>query len=182
MRIRYFLFLACFVLATAVTASAQANQSVYTNLDVKSCKTLEIDNSGSGGSVQQCPGVAGYKLRVLEGDLRQTVVVIRPNGSKNNLDLWTLVGGGGFSSVGAKAEWRMKQQNGKPTPVALIIRFNVSTASGDSSKVTSYLTVAKITPQQICLTDSVNPSPNANEEARRLADSAATRPCLKAAE
>ncbi len=181
MRIRYILFLISLVAATAITASAQGVQSVYTNLDSKSCKTLEVDNSGAGWSRQQCPGTAGYKLLVEEGDLRQTVVVVRPNGSKQDLNIPVLVGGGSFSSVGAKAEWRMKVQNGKRVPFALIIRFNVSDPS-DSAKQISYLTITKITPQEICLTDSVNPKASANEEARRLADSSANRPCLKRVE
>ena len=169
-------------LALVAVASAQALQSLYTDLGEKKCKTLEVNNEGAGYSIQQCPGVAGYKIIIEEGDLRQTIKVVRPNGSKHDLGLAMTIGGGGFSHVGPRAEWRVKTQSGKTVPVALIVRFNVSENAEDATKETSYLAVAKITPQQICLTDSVKPGPGQNEEARRLADSSATKPCLRVPE
>jgi hypothetical protein len=68
----------------------------------------------------ECPGVGGYKLHLLEGDLRQSINVIDPDRRKTELTLSNV--SGGFSSIGPTAEWRM---NGK-TPVALIISFSVS--------------------------------------------------------
>lgn len=43
----------------------------------------------------------------------------------------------------------------------------------------SYLTVSKITEDSACVTDAVKPVKNQNSEARKLADTAAGRPCLK---
>ena len=43
----------------------------------------------------------------------------------------------------------------------------------------SYLAVTKITPTEICVTDKILSGANANEDARRAADTAATKPCLK---
>jgi hypothetical protein len=179
---RYSLLLLCIVAASAANTATLPIQSVYTSMNPKTCKTLEVDNEGAGWSVQQCPGVAGYKLHITEGDLRQTIEVVKPDGSKHDLNLANLVGGGGFSSVGEKAEWRVKNQSGRQTPTALIVRFNVSENPEDSTKITSYLAVAKITPQEICLTDKVKPVPKANEKARQLADNSANKPCLKTVE
>lgn len=158
----------------SVSSFAQKNTSVYTNLDDKSCKTLESDSSGAGSYRGRCPGIGGYKLDLLEGDLRQTINVIAPGNKKFELNFWSFYSS--FSAIGQKAEWRMK---GK-TPVALIFRYNVSNPE-DSTKNTSYLMVAKVTKNEVCITDIVNPSKTQNVEAQKLADAASTKPC-KAAE
>ena len=178
MRVKYSLVLICIMLAFAATASAQAVQSVYTELSGKGCKTIEEDADSAGYMLQQCRGVAGYNLQVVSQDDRQTVVVVKPDGSKHELDLG-VIGGGGFSSLRGKAEWRVKRERGKIIPIALIIRLDVSTDSSNSEKITSYLSVSKITPQSICYIEAIDPSPNANVAARRMADSSANKPCYK---
>jgi len=170
-----FVLLLCFALTNFVAiqkGEAQtAATSIYTDLSAKKCKTLKEDDQGSE---QECKGTAGYKLLVLEGDIRQTVTVVTPKGKEFPLELWTVVSPA-FSSVGEKAEWRMKNKK----PVALIIRFNASENSEDSSKITSYLSVAKITANEICVTDVIKPGANQNELARKAADTAATKQCKK---
>ncbi len=158
------------LLAFSTVVSAQKITSSYTNLDDKSCKTLESDSSGAGSYRGRCPGVGGYKLDMLEGDIRQSINVIAPNKKTFELNFWSYYGG--FSSVGQKAEWRMKGAK----PIALIVRFNVANPE-DSTKNTSYLMVTKITAKEICVTDVVNPSKTQNEEAQKLADTAGTKPC-----
>src|SRR5688500_3444841 len=143
------------ILACAVCASAQSNRSVYTNLGEKSCRTIKSDSSEGGSYVGLCGGVGGYKLQVEEGDLRQNIQVITPAGQKHSLDLWTVVGSS-FSSLGEKADWRVRTQKGKLVPLALIVRYNVANPE-DSTKSTSYLAVAKITPTKICVTDKIAP-------------------------
>jgi opacity protein-like surface antigen len=175
---KYFLLLICIMLAFSATASAQAVQSVYTDLSGKTCKTLEEDADSAGYMLEQCRGVAGYKLQVVSQDDRQTVVVVKPDGSKHELDLG-VIGGGGFSGLRGKAEWRIKRQKGKIVPIALIIRLDVSTDPSDSTKITSFLSVSKITPQNICYIEAIDPSPDANVKARKLADSSADKPCYK---
>ena len=113
-----------------------------------------------------------------EGDLRQNLIVITPKGAKHSLELWDVVSGG-FSSVGPKAEWRMAMQDGKLSPVALIVRYNASEDPYQPKKMTSYLAVAKITPDEICVTEKISPGPKANDDARRAADAAPAKPCLK---
>jgi hypothetical protein len=161
--------------------SVAQNRSQYTSLEVKQCRTIKTETTGAGDYEGRCPGVAGYSLTLLEGDLRQNIIVNTPKGTKHSLELWDVISGG-FSSVGSKAEWRMANQNGKLAPVALIIRYNASENPDKPEQRTSYLAVAKITHTTICITDKISPSATANVDARRAADSAANKPCLKSPE
>jgi hypothetical protein len=104
--------------------------------------------------------------------------VFAPDRKAHPLNLWQVISTG-FSSVGQRAEWRITTKNGKQVPIAVIVRFNVSENPEDSSKITSYLVVAKITPQKICVTDKIAASATANEEARKAADVSAHKPCLE---
>src|SRR5256886_5916453 len=107
------------IMMCAAFASAQSNQSVYTSLSTKACRTIKSTSNEGGSYVGICPGVAGYKLQSEEGDLRQNIQVITPSGKKHSLELWNVIGSG-FSALGEKAEWRVKHRNGKAVPVALI--------------------------------------------------------------
>jgi len=169
--------LALLVLGCAGLASAQANDSVYTSLSTKACRTIRSTEEGGGSYVGICPGVGGYKLQSEEGDLRQNIQVITPSGQKHSLELWNVVGSS-FSAHGEKAEWRVRRQRTKVTPVALIVRYNVADPEG-TGKGTSWLAVAKITAAKICVTDKIAPGPNQNVSARTAADSAAAKPCLQ---
>jgi hypothetical protein len=166
------------LLLLAGTTMAQTNSSVYTPLAEKQCKTVKGHDAETGDYEGRCRGVAGYSLIVTEGDLRQNVTVVTPKGARHSLELWEVISGA-FSSVGAKAEWRMAKQNGKLAPVALIIRYNANEDPESPNKQSSYLAVTKITASEICVTDKIMPGPNANEDARRAADASANKPCLK---
>ena len=101
--------------------------------------------------------------------------VLSPSGKKYELDFQVKVSGG-LSTLGEKAEWRVKKSNGKTQPVGLITRFNFS-KTGDESNLTSYLILTKIDRDKICITDIVK-TKDANVKARELADVAPTKPCL----
>ena len=159
-----------------VSAQKLKIESVYTSLDEKSCKTLERESEGTGWYRGECKGVGGFKLQLTEGDLRESIDVVAPDKKKYELDFTGHVSGG-FSSVGAQAEWRVSRKGKTVTPIALIVRFNASENPEDSSVITSYLVVSKITKNQICVTNIVKPSVKANEDARKFADSSADQPC-----
>ena len=165
------------ILFATSNASTQSNTSVYTNLTGPQCKTLRQSNRDAGSYEGQCPGVAGYKLLVQEGDLRQNIVVVTPSGKKQSLELWSVVGSS-FSSLGNKVEWRMKGTRAKAAPVALIVRYNVANPE-DSTMSTSWLAVVKISSDaaQICVTESIPPGADQNVKARQAADNSATKPC-----
>jgi hypothetical protein len=166
-----------FLLTAVALANAQANESLYTSMSTKACRTIKSTSAEGGSYVGICPGVAGYKLQSEEGDLRQNIQVITPAGKKHSLELWSVVGSS-FSSLGPKAEWRIKRNGAKVTPIALIVRYNVADPE-NSSKSTSWLAVAKITSEKICVTDKIAPGANANVDARAAADKAGNKPCLQ---
>jgi hypothetical protein len=176
-RITFNLLLLTLGLLTVSSAAAQTRQSVYTNLDDKRCRTLKSDASEAGEYLGRCTGIAGYTLLIQEGDLRQNITVVTPRKAEHSLELWSVVSSA-FSSVGDRAEWRVTKLRNKTTPVALIVRYNASEDSENPDKTTSYLVVTKITSKEICVTDRIPPGPKANEDARRLADESATKPCL----
>jgi hypothetical protein len=165
------------LLTVALSASAQSPQSVYSDISAKACKTISVDKE-SESSVQRCPGLAGYHLLVEDGDLRSSITVVAPNGKKHELNYWSVVTRA-FSSLGQKAEWRVVKKQGKVIPIALIVRVNSSEDGETPNAIISYLAVAKITPQAICVTDKIKPGTTQNAEARRAADSSATRKCLE---
>jgi hypothetical protein len=167
---KFIIFISAIILFAAAHSSAQVT-SVYTDLDASKCKTLERDEEGTGLYRGECKGVGGYKLHVVEGDLRQSIDVISPGGGKRQLQFWDV--SSAFSYVGSKAEWRVR----KGVPQALIVRFNISENPEDASKVTSLLVVSKITRDGSCVTDVVRPQANQNAAARRLADASASKPC-----
>jgi hypothetical protein len=162
--------------AGATEPSFTANTSVYTDISGSRCRTIKVVKE-TGASVQSCLGVAGYKLEVEDDDARMSISVVAPDGKKSELSYWHVITSA-FSSLGNKAEWRVTRVKGKTTPVALIVRVNASEDPSNAEKLTSYLAVAKITAAKTCVTDKIGPSATANEEARRAADTAATRPCL----
>ena len=151
-------------------ASAQIT-SKYTSLSSKVCKELKSTDEEGTSYEGECPGLSGYKLRLLEGDLRQSVDVVTPGRKTHQLAFWNI--SSAFSHVGEKAEWRMRGR----TPVALIFRFNASEDLENTEKHTSYLVVAKVTKNEICVTDVLKPGRSQNLDARKAADSSAARPC-----
>ena len=167
-------------LVLALQSSPGALRSVYTSLGARECKTISTHEEGAQ-STQRCPGVGGYGLLVDDFDSRMDVTVVAPGGKKYGLKYGQVITTG-FSGVGEKAEWRVKRQGKREVPVALIVRLNASEDGAHPEKTTSYLVVAKITPGQICVTDRIVPGADANAEARRAADTAASRPCIEAQE
>lgn len=163
-----------FLLVTAfcVTSDAQI-RSLYTSVGDGVCKSLRTGPDEGTEYEGECPGVGGYKLHLLEGDLRQSLDVVTPAKKTHQLGFWNI--SAAFSYIGDRVEWRIK---GK-APIALIARFNASEDPENPEKRTSYLIVSKITKDEICVTDVIKPSQAQNAEARKAADSAASRPCRR---
>jgi hypothetical protein len=158
------------IITAGLPAIAQ-NKSVYTSTRAEACRTIRSDTEDVGSYEGECRGVAGYKLRIMEGDLRQALDVITPGKKRFELIKWGMFGG--FSVVGAKVEWRIKAG----VPIALIARYIVSD-SEDPRKDKSYLIVSKISRSMACATDIVEPMPKQNEKARELADASSAKSCL----
>ena len=164
-------------IALAWQSAPGALRSVYTSLGGRDCKTISTHEEGAQ-STQRCAGVGGYGLLVDDFDSRMSVTVVAPGGKRYDLKYGQVITTG-FSAVGEKAEWRVRRQGRRVVPVALIVRLNATEDGAHPEKTTSYLTVAKDTPGQVCVTDKIAPGADANEQARRAADTAASRPCIK---
>jgi hypothetical protein len=172
------LFLCLVIICSVASTQAQTNTSAYTDLDRKFCRTLLLRDAELIEYEGRCSGLGGYKLLVTQEDTSHDLSVVTPKGEKNSLNLWNPASQAS-SSLGPKAEWRLKTEAGKSTPVALIVRYNFAETNSPNKKA-SFLVVVKITPKEICVTDKINSGSNANEEARRSADMSATQPCFKA--
>jgi len=154
-----------------IASNAQRVSSVYTSILDGGCHLQQSDEMGSE---LICPGVSGYKLKIVDFDNRMTVSVIDPRGREHPLNFQDTITRG-FSTLGKKAEWRVVRKNGALIPIALIIRVNQDEINGIGE--VSYLSVSKISRSEICVTDRINPTVNQNSQARRAADAAASKPC-----
>jgi len=133
---------------TQCTGAKREITSIYTDLSGNQCKTIKEDPE-TGSSVQECPGIGGLHLLVANDDARMSISVVSPDNKEHALDYWNIITRS-FSSLGEKAEWRLVKRNGKITPIALIVRVDSSEQQNlNSPKKTSYLAVAKITPEEI---------------------------------
>jgi hypothetical protein len=157
--------------STAAGDSTSAIRSVYTSLAEPACRVVRRDEE-TGGTTSRCPGTAGYTLMVHDDDARMSIDVVAPGGRTHRLRYWAVITSA-FSSLGPRAEWRMRGG----TPIALIVRVNAFENPEVPDRATSYLAVAKITARETCVTDRIPPGADANEAARRAADQSASRPC-----
>jgi hypothetical protein len=147
--------------------------SSYTSIDQRDCVTLDSDNMGS---VQECESFGHIGVKVIEGDIRQSIILTR-NKNQYNLD-FTGVVSSAFSSLGLKIEWR--HELGKPENVkGMIVRFEVSDNYEDLEKVSSYLIVSKIIKDEMCIIAKVLPQNHQNKRAREILDTQRTLPCMK---
>ncbi len=166
------------LLSAAGVAQTAKIKSVYTDLSGKTCKKLKPDPEHGILYRAECPGTGGYKLIFLEGDLRQSLNLIAPNGKESTLDLWSKITAPKYSFLGKTAEWRVVM-NGKNQSVgALIVRFNAYEDPARSDKAESFLVVIKVAGQAACITDVVKPGKNQNLKAREFADVSADKQCL----
>jgi hypothetical protein len=163
-------------LMSAVVCSARAAvpvESAYSGLVGKNCRSVE-KGTHAAYSMADCGGVGGFRLLVLHDDDRASVTVVTPEGKKFPLEFWDVVTPA-FSDLGARAEWRILRDREKVTPIALIVRVNYTgkKSAAAAPTPTSVLAVAKI-----CVVRAVQDGRRANEQARKAADAASTRPCL----
>jgi hypothetical protein len=154
-------------------------QSVYTSLNVSSC-TKAIDESDPNDTPYfVCPGVAGYVLQIRQVESgRSSVNVVDPAKQQFPLNYQDVVTRS-MSSLDNKAEWRIRSENGKLVPLALIVRVMARENQRDPEKITNvYSAVAKITAIGACVTDRIRQGSKSATEIRALADSAANRHCV----
>lgn len=149
--------------------------SRYSRLD--NCTVIKQSPPGNGDyKVMACPGLAGYRLQLAEGDLRHNLYVLPPGGGEQSLELSAKAGRGGFSRLGEDVEWRGEMQDGDFRPDALILRYFVVDGP-DPEKETAYLLTVSLAGDRPCLTGKLTPGRDQNEQARRTADT--RRECIE---
>jgi hypothetical protein len=160
--------------AEAVEAAASPGTGApraYRYTELEGCELLR-ENAEEGGFFERmCPGLGGYRLRLTESDLRQSLAVIGPDGTETGLDLGR-IGGGGFSTLGSRVEWRGTAAGEGFAPDAFIVRFQVAEEPYPAPE-TSYLLAIRLAPRP-CVLGKIAPGPQQNERARRAADSSAS--------
>jgi hypothetical protein len=155
-----------------------AIESLYTNLSAGSC-AKEIDkNDPNETPYLSCPGVAGYTLIVRRVDAgRQSVDVVDSAKRVFPLNYQEFVTRH-MSTLDGLVEWRVATKDGKPVPIALIVRVQAREDNDQPEKVThSYVAVAKIAPNETCVTDRIAGGTQSEAEVRSRADTAQERPC-----
>lgn len=152
---------------------APAPRGVFTSLASGDCAVLERVTEEAGWLRERCPGPPGWSLERTEGDLRQNLIVER-EGGEDNLGLPGMAGGGGFSALGARAEWRYPA--GAETPRTLTVRFNVQENEPPAPDI-SYLLVTRLE-APACVVAVVPPGPEQSARARAIADARRLPACL----
>ncbi len=166
-----FVIAGAFALGLAGTASAKV-ESAYTDLNEKTCKTVDSAAPGEGEwVVQSCKGWKGETVWLSEDDLRVTVSYGRAGRDE-------MAWGQGFpffNNVGkGKLEWRVR--DGKA--VATILRWTMAHPDGDGRNA-DVLVVTQLGAGQTCHVAYVDAgaNKNANALARAEADKAGAIDC-----
>ncbi len=154
-------------------------ESVYTDLNYEACRELIDETDPNHTPYRLCPGVSGYQLisRTVDSG-RTSIEIVAPDKRIFPLDYQEFITRHMFHH-GDKAEWRVMMRTGAKIPVALIVHVE-SHEGEDPAEVThSYIAVAKITPEEICVTDRIPLTASSKMETRQMADSARDRQCIE---
>lgn len=147
---------------------------MYTSLKDTDCRTEDVDDE-TGASEQECAGVGGYRLGVVDADARISVSVRPPGGGEHPLGFVGLVSGA-FSSIGDRAEWRVTGDSARPRPVSVIIPYIAYHDVERPEVPTNYWMVVRVTGKPCVIGRLARSTPVA--EVRRRADGAASAACL----
>ena len=154
------------VATNGAAATPSGNVSQFTKDGLNKCHVVEQDEEHGPYYRHRCPGVGGYNYEVVEHDLRQDLVIIHPNGRRDEIGMSGAAGEGGFNILGPTFEWRGPA--GMP-PQTMTVRFNVQEDPEPNKPDRSYLVVIRLTPPS-CIVAAVPPGAGQNEKARAIAD------------
>jgi hypothetical protein len=166
--------LACTDIVLMPAATAQTPTSVYTSTGAKDCRkghSFKIDGDDYA-SERVCPGVGGLVVLWQEDDLRGTISVGR-TAKTAAAEPAASQGFGAFNSTTDTIEWRL---DGKRKPFAIIQRWHIADhenpAKDGRPGTKQTLVVTRLPPGPVCHVAhiEVKGNPNANEEARKVAD------------
>lgn len=160
------------ILASLCHAAAAGEiSSAYTDIDAeKSCSTFSINEEGGEFANLACNGWQGYPVLIFSGDLRESVFYgFPPEGELP----WASFSA--FNATGPRIEWRIETDGSRSVPFAAIHRWFVSADPENPERQTEVLVVAKVgqvEKREGCTVGLVlaTGNPEANEEARKIAD------------
>jgi len=150
------------------SASAGEISSLYTSVELeKACKLVKTFPNEGGGAIWDCKGHNGVRVRVAEGDLR-FFVSFGENADKQTASGQTL---GPFNNIHKTLEWRVERVGKAWVPFATILRYFWD-SNGRKGQT---LVVSKLGQNDACHVAHIpaNGNRNANEQARRIADTRA---------
>jgi len=158
-----------------------ANESTYTSIADKDCKTTEVFKSNMGAS-QRCEEFELFEPEIIDSDARMSITIHRRGIAYPQRYASSV--GASFSSLGSKIEWRYAKDESYDHH-AFIARVNFSVEDEhvpSGFKEVSKLAVSKIDTHTICVVGVIPPQKNQNVLAREMADKAKTMSCLIAQE
>lgn len=161
-----------FAVALAFSNASPAADSRYTDLGESHCVVLDY-SAELASSVSECPGLAGYRVLLVDSDGRQSLRLVDAGGTEHDFRFASTVATG-FSVVGAKLEWRYGATASGIEPYAAIVRLNAQVSEG---RTRSYLVVMRLRDGPVCVIDSVAPGQAQNQKARDIADARLGKAC-----
>lgn len=154
----------------AMSLPAFANDSVYTPTKGPGCVTTSTDSELSSWD---CPGVGGYRAGFDDTGGTLGIGFLR-----GKVELGGTSWRAANEAVGKLVEWRMAE--GKPVGAIVRVWRTVADPKSGADRTSEDLLVIKLAPKAACRIGAISARlPNANEKARRLADTAGPdTPCL----
>jgi hypothetical protein len=158
---------AAIVFNTGAAIAQDATRSVYTTIDLKTCKVIRKNTEGA---IWRCPGLPSYPVYLAEGDDRMFVSA-GPNPERRRAAEQTLTSFNSIFPTGtarATIEWRVPGAGGRTQPYATIVRYYTSNEQAKGQ----VLVVSKVTPTETCHAAHIDAgaNPDAIERARLAAD------------
>lgn len=128
----------------------------------------------------RCAGPGGYALLLADEEGRAVLTLVDADGTGHPVDAAHATRHAGPSRFGDHAEWWTVGRGRRIAPTALVVTHVAVRPDGprNSAGERLDLLVVKLG-DEVCITDLVPAAPQARVEARRLAQSAASRPCLE---
>lgn len=160
--------------ANEAASVPSGNVSRFTTNVVGKCRLVEKNEEEGGYYRHHCPGIGDYSYELVESDLRQSLVIIGPDGRRDEVSPGGATGSGGFSTLGTTFEWR------GPTgaaPRTATVRYNVNEDPEAKVPPRSYLVVIRLS-APACVVGVVPPGPGQNDKARAIADRLPLPACL----
>jgi hypothetical protein len=179
------ILIASLVAVTSARAqNASSAVSTYTSTAEQDCRSERPRRKPApeDGGTRACPGTHGFVVIVSENDLRETVSVGR-NRAFADKEPAATKWFGPFSSAATTVEWRSRRTGSRP--FAIIQRWsladNEDTDKDGRTKDKQMLVVTRLPPGRVCHVAYVDVAgnANANELARKAADSARAFDCAK---